>query len=76
MKKYSYYTDSGISEKLNMTAVLMPEKNLVHIVDDILAEHPGWYRDPKAGIVAPDGTRWRLCMRDGLFRLTAWGIGK
>lgn len=65
----TYHT---ISEKLNLAACLTPEKPLVHLADDIFAEHPGWYRDPRAGVIAPDGSRWRLCMRDGLFRLTSW----
>ena len=65
-------TYATISDKLNLATVFTPDKNLVHTVDDILAEHPGWYRSERAGILAPDGSRWKLCMRDGLFRLTSW----
>jgi len=65
-----------IAEHLNMKATLTPDKPLVLLVDDVFAEHPGWYRcKRRGGVVDPEGSRWRLCMRDGLFRLTEWGAG-
>ena len=64
-----------VAERLNMEMITAPRSiRLVDFLDDVLAQYPGWHRSEQGGIAAPDGSRWRLCMRDGLFRLTEWGM--
>ena len=67
--------NQAVAEKLNIEMITAPRSiRLIDFLDDVLAQHPGWHRSAQGGIEAPDGSRWRLCMRDGLFRMTEWGI--
>lgn len=64
---------TNITEQLNERLAGAPaDLTLIAFIDNALAPFPGWYRSSRGGIIGPDGDRWRLCMRDGLFKLTQW----